>query len=85
MAVEYHNPCFDDHQFKVPFRCGIIGSSGSCKTQMLLNLIARMKDTFFHIYVVYRQSEVLYDFLAKKIQVASDFLCCGLLVFYYFL
>ena len=46
---------------------GIIGSSGGGKTQMLLNLIAKMNDTFGHIHVVYKASEPLYEFLEKKI------------------
>jgi hypothetical protein len=67
LLPKYHNPHFDDTQIKVPFRMGIIGSSGGGKTQMLLNLIAKMNDTFGHIHVVYKASEPLYEFLAKKI------------------
>ena len=65
--TEYDNPCFDSHQIKVPFRLAVIASSGSGKTQWLLNCIARMNDTFGHIYVCYRTNEPLYDFLQKQI------------------
>ena len=67
LLPKYHNPHFQDTQIKVPFRMGIIGSSGGGKTQMLLNLIAKMNDTFGHIHVVYKASEPLYEFLEKKI------------------
>jgi hypothetical protein len=67
LLPKYHNPHFQDSQIKVPFRMGIIGSSGGGKTQMLLNLIAKMNDTFGHIHVVYKASEPLYEFLEKKI------------------
>ena len=65
--TEYHNPCFEAHQIKVPFRLAAIAASGSGKTQWLLNLISRMNDTFGHIYVCYRAPEPLYQFLAKSI------------------
>jgi hypothetical protein len=65
--TEYENPCFDSHQIKIPFRMGIIASSGGGKTQWLLNCIARMNDTFGHIYVCYKAPEPLYQFLEKSI------------------
>ena len=65
--TEYHNPCFDSHQIKIPFRLAVISASGGGKTQWLLNLISRMSDTFGHIYVCYRTAEPLYLFLAKAI------------------
>ena len=55
------------HQIKIPFRLAVIAASGSGKTQWLLNLIAKMNDTFGHIYVCYRASEPLYQFLEKQI------------------
>ena len=65
--TEYENPHFESHQIKIPFRMGIISASGGGKTQFLLNLIAKMQSTFGHIYVCYRASEPLYEFLAKSI------------------
>ena len=65
--TEYENPCFDSHRVKVPFRMAVIGASGGGKTQLLLNLIAKMQNTFGHIYVCYKASEPLYEFLAKSI------------------
>jgi hypothetical protein len=65
--TEYENPCFDSHQVKVPCRMAIIAASGGGKSQFLLNLIAKMQNTFGAIYVCYRASEPLYEFLAKSI------------------
>jgi hypothetical protein len=39
----------------------VIAASGGGKTQLLLNQISKMNDTFGHIYVCYRASEPLYD------------------------
>ena len=65
--TEYENPHFDSHQIKTPCRLAAIASSGGGKTQFILNLIAKMQNTFGHIYVCYRTSEPLYEFLAKSI------------------
>ena len=46
---DVHNPCFDVHQLEIPFRLGIIGSSGSGKTSILLNLLSQAQDTFSYI------------------------------------
>ena len=65
--TDYHNPSFNSHQIKVPFRIGVIGSSGGGKSQWLLNMLSKMQDTFGHIYVCYRAPEPLYQFLEKSI------------------
>ena len=65
--TEYHNPCYEQHQLKIPFRISVVASSGSGKTQWLMNLISRCNDTFGHIYVCYRTAEPLYQFLEKSI------------------
>ena len=67
LLTEYHNPCFNDTQIKIPARIGVIASSGGGKTQWLLNFISKTNDTWGHIYVVYKTSEPLYEFLEKKI------------------
>jgi len=63
----YHNPHFDDTQISIPCRIGVIASSGSGKTQWLLNYLARSNDTFGHIIIVYKAVEALYQFLEDKI------------------
>jgi len=64
---EVHNPYFNIHQLEVPFRLGIIGSSGSGKTSILLNLLSKAQDTFHYIHIVYKASEPLYEFLEKQL------------------
>ena len=65
--TDYHNPNYEQHQLKIPFRISVVASSGSGKTQFLLNLVSRCTDTFAHIYVCYRTAEPLYQFLEKSI------------------
>lgn len=61
------NPKFQDHQIDVPFRMLIVGSSGSGKTTIALEIIKRMKDTFDHIVLIVRSvDEPLYQYLLKK-------------------
>ena len=62
-----HNPHFDKHHIKVPFRACIVGSSGAGKTSTLLSLISLMPDTFSKIVVVTKnKDEPLYNFLFDK-------------------
>ncbi|MBC7475801.1 MAG: hypothetical protein H7263_16075 [Candidatus Sericytochromatia bacterium] len=67
LVTKYHNPCFPDTQINIPARIGIIAASGGFKTQFLLNYIAKSPDTWSHIFVVYKASEPLYEFLRDKI------------------
>jgi ABC-type dipeptide/oligopeptide/nickel transport system ATPase component len=61
------NPHFKSHGIKVPFRMLIVGSSGSGKTNTLLNLIYRMPDTFQKIIVITAdKNEPLYNYLSEK-------------------
>ena len=62
-----HNPSYDKHHIKIPFRMLIVGNSGSGKTSTLLNLIYNMPDTFEEIIIVCKsKSEPLYEFLEDK-------------------
>jgi hypothetical protein len=62
------NPNFKSHGMNVPFRSLIIGASGSGKTNIVLNLISQMKNTFNMIYIYTRnKAEPLYEFLEQKI------------------
>lgn len=62
-----HNPHFDNHHIKIPFRMLICGSSGSMKTNTLLSLIALMPDTFSKICIVTKnKDEPLYNYLFDK-------------------
>ena len=67
LLTTYDNPCFDIHRISIPFRMGVISASGGGKTCMVLNMIHKMPDTWGHIYVCYKASEPLYEFMAKCI------------------
>ena len=57
-----HNPHYDKHRIKVPFRMLIVGASGTGKTSTLLNLIRAMPDTFSKICVITKcKNEALYS------------------------
>lgn len=67
---EYHNPNYANHGIKIPFRMLIVGSSGSGKTNTLLELIKRMNNTFEDIIICCKaKCEPLYEFLASKIPI----------------
>lgn len=62
-----HNPNFKEHGLIVPFRMLICGSSGSGKTNMLLDLIHRLSGTFKDIIICCRcKDEPLYNYLESK-------------------
>jgi ABC-type dipeptide/oligopeptide/nickel transport system ATPase component len=66
--LKSHNPHFDIHHIKLPFRMIIAGNSGSGKTQTLLNLIYNMPDTFEKIFIVTKnKDEPLYNYLEDKL------------------
>lgn len=65
--LQSHNPHYDTHGIKLPFRMIIAGNSGSGKTQTLLNLIYQMPDTFSKIFIVTKnKDEPLYSYLEEK-------------------
>ena len=66
------NPNYKNHNVTVPFRSVVIGSSGSGKTNNLLNIIHKFNNTFNHIYVYTQAEEPLYNFLES--QISSDLL-----------
>jgi len=65
---KYHNPSYKNHMMNIPFRALIVGSSGSGKTQLVFELIKRMKGTFNKIILcVKNKSEPLYEWLADTL------------------
>jgi hypothetical protein len=66
--LKSHNPYFDVHHIKLPFRMIICGSSGSGKTQTLMSLIYNMPDTFENIYICAKnKDEPLYNYIDEKL------------------
>jgi ABC-type dipeptide/oligopeptide/nickel transport system ATPase component len=66
--LKSHNPHFDTHHIKLPFRMIIAGNSGSGKTQTLLNLLYNMPDTFEKIFIITKnKDEPLYNYLEDKL------------------
>jgi hypothetical protein len=61
------NPNYKEHLISLACRGVIIGSSGSGKTNMLLNLIGKMKNTFNKIYIYCKAEEPLYSYLLSVI------------------
>ena len=67
---KHENPNFNETQIKIPFRMACVATSGSGKTNFLLNLIKLFSEsdgTFSHIHILHKIPEYLYDYLAKKI------------------
>jgi ABC-type dipeptide/oligopeptide/nickel transport system ATPase component len=61
-----YNPNYNKHKIKIPFRALIIGSSGSGKTNTILNLLKEMNGTFSSIDIYTRQpDEPLYKHLLE--------------------
>jgi hypothetical protein len=72
-----HNPNFKEHGLVVPFRMLICGSTGSGKTNMLLDIIHKMSGTFKDIIICCRSAdEPLYNYLQSKIPEGLTFKEC---------
>lgn len=63
-----HNPYEDIHMLSLPFRGLIVCSSGSGKSNLLLNILYEMHNTFHKIVIVSKESEPLYDHLQDKLK-----------------
>lgn len=67
LQPQHHNPGFDRHGLKIPFRMIICGSSGSGKSNTLLNLISATTASFNDFYLFTRDlTEPLYEHLANS-------------------
>ena len=68
-----HNPNYGKtHFLKVPFRASLIGSSGSGKSLLFMNILSRMPDTFNRLFIYTRAEEPLYNYLQSVL--ADDLL-----------
>lgn len=63
-----YNPNYKVHKIQCPFMMGIVGATGSMKSNTCLNLIHLFSGTFNHIVLVIpRDDEPLYDYLKAKV------------------
>lgn len=66
--LKQHNPNYEIHGIKLPFRMLIIGGSGAGKTQTFLNILHNFGDTFNNIYIVTKnKDEPIYNYLEDKL------------------
>ena len=65
--LKSHNPNYEIHGIKVPFRMMIIGGSGAGKTQTFMNILHNFGNTFQNIFVITKNAdEPIYNFLRDK-------------------
>jgi hypothetical protein len=65
--LKTHNPNFDIHGIKTPFRMLIIGGSGSGKTQTFMNILHNFGNTFQNIFIITKNAdEPIYNYLLDK-------------------
>jgi len=70
MHLKSINPNYDLHKMKIPARILIVGSSGSGKTQTLMNIIKIFNNTFMNIVICTKNAdEPLYNWLKTKIKI----------------
>lgn len=66
--LKQHNPNYEIHGIKIPFRMLIIGGSGAGKTQTFLNILHNFGDTFQNIYIITKnKDEPIYNYLEDKL------------------
>lgn len=61
------NPNYNYHKINVPFRSILIGSSGSGKTNLLMNILSVFPNTFNKLWIYTKAQEPLYDYLQSVI------------------
>jgi len=65
---EKDNPHYDEHKMKVIFRGLICTASGGGKTNLLMNILYSMNNTFYQIIIVTKEQEPLYDMLQERLK-----------------
>jgi hypothetical protein len=65
--LKQHNPNYEIHGIKTPFRMLIIGGSGAGKTQTFMNILHNFGNTFQNIFIITKnKKEPLYEYLEDK-------------------
>ena len=66
---KYHNPHYEDHKLSHPFRLVCVGSSGAGKTQLVVHILSKMRNTFTNVYIYTKnKDESIYQWLEEKIE-----------------
>ena len=66
LSTKTINPYYHQHGLKVPFRMIILGSTGSGKTNALMNLIHQCQNTFHKIIIITAAEEQFYTHLQNE-------------------
>jgi hypothetical protein len=66
---KYHNPHYEDHKLNHPFRMVIVGASGAGKTQLVVHILSKMRNTFTNVHIYTKnKDEPIYQWLEEKIE-----------------
>lgn len=65
-------------EMNLPCRIGLIGATGSGKSNVLLNFLGRLPSVFTKIIIVHKLEEPLYDYLKEQIGNDNILFCKGL-------
>lgn len=69
---QYHNPNYEKHLLNIPFRMLVVGSSGSGKSNVVVNIIQKFNDTFGNIKICCKdKNEPLYRMLTDKLDAST--------------
>jgi hypothetical protein len=63
-----HNPNYEIHKLNLPFRLLVNCSSGSGKSNYVMNLLYELHNTLHKIIIVTKEEEPLYNLLEKKLK-----------------
>ncbi len=63
-----HNPYYEVHRIKLPFRALVCTASGGGKSNLVLNLLYEMHLTFHKIVICTKAPEPLYDMLKDRLK-----------------
>lgn len=63
-----HNPYEEEHKIKLPFRALICCASGGGKSNLLMNILYEMHNTFHKLIIITKAPEPLYDNLQEKLK-----------------
>jgi Poxvirus A32 protein len=66
--AKVHNPNYESHLIELPFRMLVCCSSGSGKTNYILNLLYHMDSTFHRLIIITKAAEPLYGLLEDKLK-----------------